>query len=248
MRRTHIVLDANGFPFDVPQDAALSFIKDNRDGPFSSIMPPGWFTLPIVMRSEALLRKYEQKLGVTITEEHKKTWNQPGQTNPFYCAMVEQLDYYLGQIFDYLETTEDPRRPGHKLIENTYILFTSDNGGMEGPPSDIITDNYPLDRGKISVREGGTRVPLIITGPDIPANVQTQVMANGLDFYPTILSLIQAEKPENQLFDGCDLAPLLTSDPTDATLGARFYGASTRHDDVAFPTNGEFLIDSGQRL
>jgi arylsulfatase A-like enzyme len=170
------------------------------------------------MRSEALLRKYEQKLGVTLTEEHAKTWKNPGQTNLFYCAMVEQLDYYLGQIFTYLETTEDPRRPGHKLIENTYIIFSSDNGGMEGTHEEIYTDNFPLDRGKISLREGGVRVPLIITGPDIPQDVQTDVMANGHDFYPTILSLIGAEKPADKHFDGCDLAPWLTQDPMNRDL------------------------------
>ena len=211
-------LDANGFPYDVPQEAALNFIKENKDEPFFLYYATWLVHTPIVMRSEALLRKYEDKLGVTLTEEHKNTWKTPGQTNPFYCAMVEQLDYYLGQIFTYLETTEDPRRPGHKLIENTYIIFTSDNGGMEGSGDGIFTDNFPLDQGKISVREGGVRVPLIITGPDIPQGVQTDVMANGLDFYPTILSLIGAEKPADKQFDGCDLAPLLTKNPTDRNL------------------------------
>jgi arylsulfatase A-like enzyme len=211
-------LDENGMPFDVPQDAALNFIKASKDQPFFLYYATWLVHAPIVMRSEALLRKYEQKLGVTLTEEHAKTWKTPGQTNPFYCAMVEQLDYYLGQIFTYLETTEDPRRPGHKLIENTYIIFSSDNGGMEGTHEEIYTDNFPLDRGKISLREGGVRVPLIITGPDIPQDVQTDVMANGLDFYPTILSLIGAEKPVDKYFDGCDLAPLLTQDPMNRDL------------------------------
>ena len=211
-------LDANGMPFDVPQDAALNFIKENKDEPFFLYYATWLVHAPIVMRSEALLRKYETKLGVTLTDEHKNSWKTPGQTNPFYCAMVEQLDYYVGQIFTYLETTEDPRRPGHKLVENTYIIFTSDNGGMEGGGNEIYTDNYPLDRGKISTREGGVRVPLIITGPKIPAGVQTDVMVNGLDFYPTILSLINGEKPADKHFDGCDLAPLLTTDPTDANL------------------------------
>ena len=54
---------------------------------------------------------------------------------------------------------------------------------------------YPLDNGKISIMEGGTRVPLIITGPGIPRGVQTEVMVNGLDFYPTILSLTGTEQP-----------------------------------------------------
>ena len=79
--------------------------------------------------------------------------------------MVEELDYYMGKVFQYLKNTDDPRWPGHKLIENTFIIFTSDNGGMEGHAKEVITDNYPLDKGKISAMEGGTRVPLIITGP-----------------------------------------------------------------------------------
>lgn len=211
-------LDENGMPFDVPQDAALNFIKNHKEEPFFLYYATWLVHTPIVMRSEALLRKYEKKLGVTLKPEHAKGWDIPGQTNPFYCAMVEQLDYYMGQLFDYLEQTDDPRRPGHKLIENTYIIFTSDNGGMEGGHGEIITDNYPLDRGKISLREGGTRVPLIITGPDIPQGVQSEVMANGLDFYPTILSLIGAQPPAEKHLDGYDLKPLLTKDPTDASL------------------------------
>lgn len=145
-------------------------------------------------------------------------WELEGQRNPYYCAMVEMLDHYVGNVISHLETTEDPRWPGHKLSENTYLIFTSDNGGMEGYPGEIITDNYPLDRGKISAREGGTRVPLIITGPGIKAGVETDVMVNGLDFYPTILALSGIETPKDKHLDGCDLAPLLLKDPTDPSL------------------------------
>ena len=89
---------------------------------------------------------------------------------------------------------------------------------MEGGGGEIVTDNYPLDKGKISIMEGDTRVPLIITGAGIPEGVQTDVMVNGLDFYPTILSLAGLEKPENKHFDGSDLNTLLKNDPTDASL------------------------------
>ncbi|MCA9249275.1 MAG: sulfatase-like hydrolase/transferase, partial [Planctomycetales bacterium] len=141
-----------------------------------------------------------------------------GQTNPFYCAMVEELDYYLGKVFDYLNHTGDPRWPGHMLSENTYLIFTSDNGGMEGHPGEIYTDNYPLDRGKISLMEGGTRVPLIVTGPGIPTGVQSDVMVNGLDFYPTILSWVGAKPAKHKQFDGADISRLLKQDPTDPSL------------------------------
>ena len=132
--------------------------------------------------------------------------------------MVEQLDYYLGGLFGYLETTEDPRWSGHTLVENTYVIFSSDNGGMRGTRDEIYTDNTPLSKGKISVMEGGTRVPLIITGPGIDGNVQTDVMVNGLDFYPTILSLAGAPVPEGKRFDGLDIASLLLENPKDASL------------------------------
>lgn len=211
-------LDANGFPNDAPQNGAIEFLQANKDRPFFLYYATWLVHAPLVMRSEPLLRKYEQKLGVTLTQEHATSWKRPGQTNPFYCAMVEQFDYYMGQIFDFLESTPDPRWPGHMLAENTYVIFSSDNGGMEGTPDEIYTDNAPLDRGKISLHEGGTRVPLIIAGPGIPRNVQTQVMASGLDFYPTILALVGATPPTHEQFDGCDLAPLLMTDPTDPML------------------------------
>jgi len=211
-------LDEHGLPDDAAQNAALDFLRANKDRPFFLYYATWLVHAPIVMRSEPLLRKYEQKLGVTLTEEHAASWKQPGQTNPFYCAMVEQFDAFMGQILDFLATTPDPRWPGHVLADNTLVIFTSDNGGMEGTPEEIYTDNAPLDRGKISLHEGGIRVPLIIAGPGIPENVKTEVMASGLDIYPTILSLVGAEKPPGKRFDGCDLATLLTTDPTDPTL------------------------------
>jgi len=211
-------LDANGLPNDAPQNGALEFLKANKDRPFFLYYATWLVHAPLVMRSEPLLRKYERKLGVTLTEDHATSWKQPGQTNPFYCAMVEQFDSFMGQIFDFLAATPDPRWPGHMLAENTFVILSSDNGGMEGTRDEIYTDNAPLDRGKISLREGGTRVPLIIAGPGIPQHVQTQVMASGLDFYPTILSLVGAPPPAGKQFDGCDLAPLLLIDPTDPTL------------------------------
>ena len=212
-------LDENGFPYDVPQHEALKFLNANKDRPFFLYYATWLVHAPISMKSEQLLQKYVKKLGVELKPEHRDNWPMEGQTNPFYCAMVEQLDYFMGQIFTYLETTEDPRWPGHMLSENTYVFFTSDNGGMENrPPVDRYTENAPLDRGKISTKEGGVRVPLIITGPNIPANVQSDVMLNGLDFYPTILALTGIKQPEGQIYDGCDLVPLLTTDPTDRTL------------------------------
>jgi hypothetical protein len=89
---------------------------------------------------------------------------------------------------------------------------------MEGHPGEVITDNFPLDKGKISAMEGGIRVPLIITGPGIRAGVESDVMVNGLDFYPTILTLTKTPKPKDKNLDGCDLSDLLRDDPSNSRL------------------------------
>ena len=89
---------------------------------------------------------------------------------------------------------------------------------MEGHPGEVITDNYPLDKGKINAKEGGVRVPFLISGPGIPAGKESDVMVNGLDFYPTILSWTGTAKPKEQNLDGCDLSGLLAKAPEDAAL------------------------------
>ena len=66
--------------------------------------------------------------------------------------------------------------------------------------------------------EGGTRVPLIITGPGIKKGIETDVMVNGLDFYPTLLSLTGTPKPNGKNLDGADLRDLLLNNPKDSSL------------------------------
>ncbi len=210
-------LDENGYPYHQTSEDALTFLKENHHKPFFLYYATWLVHTPIHTRSEKLLEKYCKKLGVKRPET-QEGWTMKGQTNPFYCAMVEELDYHMGKVFEYLKTTNDPRWPGHKLIENTYIIFTSDNGGMEGHPGEIITDNYPLDRGKISAMEGGTRVPLIITGPGIKKGVESDVVVNGLDFYPTLITLTGTPQPKQKNLDGSDLSELLLRDPTNPDL------------------------------
>jgi len=206
-------LDENGFPYHQNNEDALDFIRENKEEPFFLYYCTWLVNAPIVTRNEALLKKYAERMGVDPAAQFGKKIKGGGQKNPYYGAMVESLDYYMEQIFSYVENTEDPRWPGHMLSENTYIIFTSDNGGVVG-----YTDNVPLDMGKTSAKEGGTRVPLLIVGPEITAGVQSDVMVNGLDFFPTIVSLAGSELPEDKRLDGCDLAPLLLGDATDASL------------------------------
>jgi arylsulfatase A-like enzyme len=195
----------------------LKFMETNKDKPFFLYYATWLVHTPIHCRSKALLDKYVQRLGVDPANPKQWPPNQ-GQKNPFFCAMVEMVDHYVGQLVTFLETTDDPRNPGHKLIDNTYILFTSDNGGVEGSKGEGVSDNAPLDQGKTSPREGGVRVPFLVAGPGIPAGKESDVVVNGLDFYPTILSMAGVKKPEGKNLDGANLLPLLTGAVEDSAL------------------------------
>ncbi|MDA8991354.1 sulfatase [Opitutales bacterium] len=219
-------LDKDGYPKDQMTVDALSFIEQNKMNPFFLYYAAWLVHTPIHTRSELLLAKYCNKLGVDFPID-PNGWDLDGQKNPYYCAMVEMFDHYVGQIITYLSHTDDPRWPEHKLIENTYIIFTSDNGGMEKVPGEIITDNFPLDRGKINLEEGGVRVPYIVCGPDIKFGQESEVMVNGLDFYPTILSWTDTPKPPGLLLDGCDLSKMLRLEPQDPKL-VRYERGSVR--------------------
>jgi arylsulfatase A-like enzyme len=210
-------LDADGFPKDQTTLDAIEFMEQSKAQPFFLYYAAWLVHTPIHSRSKDLLEKYCKKLGVDFPTD-PKGWPLEGQKNPYYCAMVEMFDHYVGNLVKYLEKTDDPRRPGHKLMENTYIMLTSDNGGMERVPGEIITDNYPLDRGKINAKEGGVRVPFIVTGPNIPKAKKSEVMVNGLDFYPTILSWTGTQKPKGQNLDGADLSTLLSQNPKNGNL------------------------------
>ena len=203
------LIDEDGRPFDEVTEGALDFMETNKSEPFFMYMATWLVHTPIQTRDIALLTYYCDKLGIEVPTEDID-FTTGGQTNPYYGAMIATLDWSLGKVVDYLKATDDPRNPGYKLFETTYIIFSSDNGASEMDGNEIVTDNFPLDLGKTSAKEGGVRVPLIITGPDIPAN-QFDNVVSGLDFYPTILSLTGTTVADNisDDLDGVDLTPLL---------------------------------------
>jgi len=202
--------DGISYPHDELTESAIDFIRDNKNEPFFLNLCHWMVHWPVLTRNGELLEYYCKKMGQPFPPK-PGDMRLEGQQNPYFASMVTTVDWSLGRVIDYLEVTDDPRNPGKKLIDTTYIFFTSDNGGAEIRGREIISDNFPLKAGKKYVDEGGIRVPLVVTGPGIAAASESNALVNQLDFYPTILSLTSTKIPGESMgkLSGLDIRPIL---------------------------------------
>jgi arylsulfatase A-like enzyme len=90
------------------------------------------------------------------------------------------------------------------LLENTLIVFTSDNGGER------FSDNWPLVGGKMDLTEGGIRVPWIAHWPAViaPGGVSAQQCMT-MDWSATMIEAGGATADPDYPLDGLSLMPLL---------------------------------------
>jgi len=106
---------------------------------------------------------------------------------------LQALDEGIGQIVETLAVRGE--------LENTYIVFTSDNGYHLG--------QHRFIGGKFQVYEEDIRVPLIIRGPGVSAGVTVEQLAVNIDLAPTMAQWGGAMP--DRVMDGQSLAPLLAA-------------------------------------
>ena len=113
-----------------------------------------------------------------------------------YQRMVHHMDEGIGAVVEQL------RREG--LLDNTLLVFTSDNGGER------FSDNWPLVGGKMDLTEGGIRVPWIAHWPALiaPGTVSRQLCMT-MDWSATMLELAGVREDETWPLDGVSLLPVL---------------------------------------
>jgi arylsulfatase A len=118
-----------------------------------------------------------------------------------YGDVVEELDASVGSVLEALRK--------EKIAENTFVIFTSDNGpwlvkNIVGGCAGLLKD------GKNSTWEGGVREPGIAWWPGkIKAGQTTHHVASTLDLFPTITKLAGVTDYKDRLTDGFDLSPIL---------------------------------------
>ncbi|MCH7905356.1 MAG: sulfatase-like hydrolase/transferase [Armatimonadetes bacterium] len=171
---------------DREADEAVAFIQRNRDRPFFLMVAHYAVHSPIQAKDD-LIAKYEGK---------PKT----NQKEPVYAAMVESVDEALGSIVEALAS--------EGLLENTLIVFTSDNGGAVHFPA---TDNAPLRKGKGYPYEGGIREPYIFHWPGhVPAGRVSDQIIMSTDLFPTFAQIAGATGQDSLSIDGIDLSNVIT--------------------------------------
>ncbi|MHA7128119.1 sulfatase [Algoriphagus namhaensis] len=127
-----------------------------------------------------------------------------GEYNPYYAAMIESIDDGVGRLIQKLQETGQ--------LENTLIVFTSDNGGVGVPELGYQpTTNRPLRNWKGDTFEGGIRVPTIISwkGKTTPGSTSGTPF-NNTDFFATFRNILDPQETNYQ--DGVSILPALTGE------------------------------------
>ena len=134
------------------------------------------------------------------------------------AAMVSQLDAKVGQLVAALDRT------GQR--ENTLIIFTSDNGGIESlanayvgdvPDSPLNSENAPLRGQKNTLYEGGTRVCAFANWPGTLEPHKSATPMHAVDWFPTIAEVVGYTPPTDLHWDGRSQWPTLMGAGSDAS-------------------------------
>ena len=168
-----------GYATDLLTDYATGFITRNKDTPFFLYLPHGAPHTPIQGRDP----------------------DSTQSVADVYKEMIEVLDESVGSILNTLQQ--------HNLVENTLLIFCSDNG----PEVSYYSSAGPLRGMKGSMYEGGHRVPCIAYWPGVvPCGGVSDEPLMTMDFFPTFAGLAGATPPNDLQLDGVDMLPVLRGD------------------------------------
>jgi arylsulfatase A-like enzyme len=174
-----------GYLTDYWTDESINVIKANKNRPFFLYLAHWGPHTPL----QATREDYE---AVGDIRPHRKR---------VYAAMVRAIDRSVGRVLDTLDQ--------EGLADNTLVMFTSDNGGAGyiGIPE----VNQPFRGWKITMFEGGLRVPMMIKWPSkITAGTVVDTPVAHIDVMPTLAAAAATQSKAAEI-DGLNLLPLATS-------------------------------------
>lgn len=164
-------------------EECVDFIRRHKDKPF--------FLYASFNAPHAPMHATEEDLDLFshISDKNRQT----------YLAMTHRLDINVGKIMQTLQE--------EGLLENTLVVFLSDNGG---PVDQNFSINAPLNGQKGILLEGGIRVPMMMQWEGkLPVGITYTSAVSALDILPTFLASVGIEVTESDGFDGVNLLPFL---------------------------------------
>lgn len=173
--------DSPGYSTHIITDRSVDFIRRNKDNPFF-----------LYVSHAAVHNPYQT---VEDTPDNRLKGENPNQINDKnrdkYRWMLQDLDEGVGQILDTLHDLD--------LVENTLVMFLSDNGAVGMSPKEF----RKFRGGKFSHYEGGHRVPAVAWWPGkIKAGVQSDKLIVGFDLFPTLTEIAGISKSNPENLDG----------------------------------------------
>jgi arylsulfatase A-like enzyme len=216
---TGFTLDENGVPISYSQDAyqtdvyaskAVKAIDDHSTlFPDSPLYMQVQFFAPHDPNTAAL--RHQGYFGSLPLPRDRSFNEKDRRDKPGWVRRIKPLGggitskiatRYRGRLETLLAVDEAIDAILNKLLAegmyaNTYVIFTSDNGFMQG--------QHRLHQGKFVPYEPSAQVPLLIRGPGIPAGGVSRTLVSNVDVTSTILDMTDAVPGLTQ--DGRSLLP-----------------------------------------
>jgi arylsulfatase A-like enzyme len=133
-----------------------------------------------------------------VRNESELSQSDINRIDRFYRERLQSLLAVDEMVENLVETLRETGQ-----LDNTYILYTSDNGYHMG--------QHRLNPRKQTAYEEDIRVPMIVRGPGVPAGRIAHHLGLNSDLAPTFAELADAAIPD--LVDGRSLVPLLHGGP-----------------------------------
>ena len=156
---------------------AIDFVRAHKEEPFFVYLPHSMPHIPLYVPDD--VRDSDPKNA--------------------YINVIEHIDFETGRLLDVLDDL--------KLTENTYVIYTTDNGPWL-PFRHHGGSAGPLRDGKGTTFEGGQRVPCVMRGPGIPAGTVCEELTGTIDVLPTIAAITGKSLPTDRKIDGMDVSSL----------------------------------------
>ncbi len=141
------------------------------------------------LESKQLYAHADLGLGPLLTDQQRLNYVN------FYADLQKRVDEHIGSILTALE--------GRGLENDTIVIMLSDHGEMGLAHTGLRQKMY-------NVYEETIRVPLVVSNPLLfPNPIETGALASLVDVLPTVVALANVPNPDQCVFRGLDLSPII---------------------------------------